>query len=997
MKKFTTFFSFIFLCFSFCVVGQAEFIKHFEGHLDMRVLIKLEDKILFRQDNWNSSNAPRGFWITDGSSSGTFEIDYNGDLSNIIHLKDSLLYFLDNDKLKRMNTNSYEFQNQLVGLNNETEAYYWKNDSIVLYIPNTEFPLRIYNLSTDELIPLTSISSGIVPTKFFSLGNQFLFQVETDLWVSDGTSTGTQKILQGIDYEFTSLNISKGILSNGILIFEANSSIYGIEPWRTDGTSGGTFLLKDIAEGINQNLGLPHHSRPSNFNIVNNKVCFTARQTSHGDLILFETDGSSQGTIAKMNISKDYDLFHIREVSWFKNQLLVLGTNYINGHEYWITNDSLNELSLLKDIRKGAAPFLSGWLSHHYQTSSSDNYFYFPADDGVYGKELWRTDGTTAGTRLVEDIHPRATSAEAIPFESLGDEFLFRVYNQSGGFDLYKINENAALVPPSPYSRSHDWFVSMGSHNYYHVGGDINTRSYLDGIAIDNENNIFVSGDYNNRFLALFDSENIIEPLFDWGGYTWDFVASFDENGKYRWGKSVGEYGFAVEKQIATDNEGNLLVAGRILERGGFDSLTIDAANGHMYLAKYNNDGHLLWIKQGDIGKYAEIYQMKIDQDGSILVAGDFNGFSARFGNYTITANSDPGFFLVKYDKDGNELWAKNLSYPYEEGDLPGEVKSLLIGQNNQIYTILCTGGYNWSSSCKFSDWNIVLVNYSPDGEFRWVKEFVSDDLTFVTEASINDLDEIFMVGRFRGEFELGDFTLETECEKSGSFLAKISSRGEVIKVQSFLPENIHLYDVEFDKKGNYYLAGREVSMEISNHPTYDVHPFKNTSNHTFVKKYDKYDQQLEERYFKKDHSDTFDSNPNIVIGNDNKVILSDTYTFNFDTISNSARDRSQHILLMKFGMENESFYQNDGQLEEYNITIAPNPSENIIRIFSPDDDFQNANIQLFDAAGRLIAVEPDSFSYGFKTVDISQLAEGVYFVAIRLGDKVVTKKVVKM
>src|SRR4051812_30613932 len=46
---------------------------------------------------------------------------------------------------------------------------------------------------------------------------------------------------------------------------------------------------------------------------------------------------------------------------------------------------------------------------HHFATVGKT--LYFTANDGVHGRELWRTDGTVATTSLVKDVNPGSASS----------------------------------------------------------------------------------------------------------------------------------------------------------------------------------------------------------------------------------------------------------------------------------------------------------------------------------------------------------------------------------------------------------------------------------------------------------------------------------------------------------------------------------------------------------------------------------------------------------
>lgn len=231
------------------------------------------------------------------------------------------------------------------------------------------------------------------------------------LWRTDGTDAGTTEIA------VPTLTIWSNTIAkvNNKLVFIGNDNyVTGPEPWVSDGTVAGTFMLKDVnAGGTGSNTSA---SQNIHLRFNDNYVFFVATNTA--GTALWRTDGTVSGTV---QLSPDG---------------IYTGTNYSGGgfcavsnqRTFWI-ND--NAKLYVTDGTVAGTNLLKSDLQNAIFMILYNNAAHFNA--GAAGsRELWKSEGITATTAQYVDINPGAAESYPYGLFTLGSSLYFFANNGSG-------------------------------------------------------------------------------------------------------------------------------------------------------------------------------------------------------------------------------------------------------------------------------------------------------------------------------------------------------------------------------------------------------------------------------------------------------------------------------------------------------------------------------------------------------------------------------------
>lgn len=389
--------------------------------------VRFKDMYFFSADDGVNG---RELWKTDGTADGTVLVkDINiGGSSNpqyLTVLADTLYFSADDgaDGVELWKTDGTPDGTVLVKNINTSTVLNGSSEPSELTVFNNKLYFRAVGDETGyELWKSDGTPDGTVlvkdiytgpegggsswPSGFTTFNNALYFQANNgprangaELWKTDGTSEGTVMV-KDIEYFGPGYSSPEGFtVFQNELYFQATQNStstngqapIGTELWKTDGTENGTVLVKNINPNLREN------SDPAGFTVFKGALYFRANDGTSG-MELWKTDGTADGTVRVKDINVGGDS-NPTSLIVFNDTLYFQADDGVNGIELWKSDGTETGTTLVRDINNGGS-------SNPSEFSVINGVFYFEADDGVNGRELWKTDGTSDGTVLLEDTCP---------------------------------------------------------------------------------------------------------------------------------------------------------------------------------------------------------------------------------------------------------------------------------------------------------------------------------------------------------------------------------------------------------------------------------------------------------------------------------------------------------------------------------------------------------------------------------------------------------------
>lgn len=312
-----------------------------------------------------------------------------------------------------------------------------------------------------------------------------------------------------------------------------------------------------------------------------------------------------------------------------------------------------------------------------------------------------------------------------------------------------------------------------GSELWTHQFGT-SEYEYPSGVAVDAAGNVIVVGDTDGDYGGpnKGDSDAFVTKIGSSGTPLW----------KHQFGTDVWDFASGV----AVDSAGDIIIAG--VTDGDLDGPS--AGNADAFVVKLGSDGSPVWTRQFGTTENDYVYDVAVDSDDNILVAGYTSG---------VLGDSSAGLadvFVTKFDSAGNRVWTHQFGSSDQD-----YAYGVAVDSNDSILVVGYTGGNLGGPNAGGSD--VFVRKIEADGTPDWTHQFGSGAADNAVAVALDSDDNILVAGYTAGN--LGS----PNAGGQDAFVTKINNGGAPVWTHQFgTSAGDYAYGVAVDSEDNVLIAG---------------------------------------------------------------------------------------------------------------------------------------------------------------------------------------------
>lgn len=266
-------------------------------------------------------------------------------------------------------------------------------------------------------------------------------------------------------------------------------------------------------------------------------------------------------------------------------------------------------------------------------------------------------------------------------------------------------------------------------------------HDYPSSITTDNLGNILFTGDFWSPTIAFESTVLTNSP-----SYNDVFVVKLNTSGTVIWANKAGGNSQDSCTGVKTDSNRNVIITGNYgssVFSFGTSSLT-NAGSSDVYIAKYNENGSLLWTKRIAGTSYESANDITTDSNDNIIITGNFGSSTFGDGTHSLSNTGTASMFLIKYSPTGGFLWSKSWS----GSSLDKGIGVITDSSNN----VILAGNYG-DTTINFdgiilncSSVSSAITKYNTNGTIIWAKT-CSDGKFSATSISADSTGNVYLSG----------------------------------------------------------------------------------------------------------------------------------------------------------------------------------------------------------------------------------------------------------